>query len=30
MSSSAIPASLDIGPEGPGLVAKLLAVEALQ
>ena len=29
MSSGAIPASLDIGPAGPGLVAKLLAVEAL-
>ena len=29
MSSGVIPASLDIGPAGPGLVIKLLAVEAL-
>ena len=30
VSSSEVPAGLDIGPAGPGLVAKLLTVEALQ
>ena len=30
VSSRAVPAGLDLGPAGPGLVAKLLAVEALQ
>ena len=30
VSSSALPAGLDIGPAGPGLVATLLTVQALQ
>ena len=30
MSTHSVPAGLDIGPAGPGLVAKLLTVETLQ